>query len=179
MVPEAKTVWAGLEFRKAMLLRNVEPLTEEHMHWKPAPDRVSIAWQLWHIVEVEDNWIRDLILREPLDFPFGRQVREAKGSGDFPPKAELIRYLQRIREQTRQRLEAMTTEDFDREVEDADYGTITVRDVWMGVVTSFAWHAGQVALTAKLIPDSPVETMPFGYWKTSSWSKGKNTDESK
>jgi len=32
-------------------------------------------------------------------------------------------------------------------------------------VTSFAWHAGQIALLAKLLPDTPVSTMEFGYWK--------------
>ena len=36
----------------------------------------------------------------------------------------------------------------------------------IGVVTSFAWHAGQIALTAKLLPDTPVKTMRFEYWKT-------------
>ena len=42
---------------------------------------------------------------------------------------------------------------------------MTVLGVWSGVVTSFAWHAGQIALLAKLLPDTPVSTMEFGYWK--------------
>jgi len=59
--------------------------------------------------------------------------------------------------------------DFVREVQDPDFGKCIVLDIWMGVVTSFAWHAGQIALTAKLIPDTPVTTMKFDYWKTDKW----------
>jgi hypothetical protein len=55
--------------------------------------------------------------------------------------------------------------EFARVVEDPDFGPQTVLDIWMGIVTSFAWHAGQIALTAKLLPDTPVTTMQFDYWK--------------
>ena len=58
MTPHAQAVWSALEFRKPMLIRNVEPLGEDQMCWRPAPGRQSVAWQLWHIAEVEDNWIR-------------------------------------------------------------------------------------------------------------------------
>lgn len=170
MVPEARSIWAGLEFRKPMLQRNVTPLSDEQARWIPGPGRVSIAWQLWHIAEVEDNWVRDLVLNQPGRFPFGRQVREA-GSNDFPSIRDLLSYFEQVRQLTRDRLEATPPGEFDREVEDADYGRITVRDVWAGVVTSFAWHAGQIALTAKLLPDSPIETMQFKYWTSDPWSK--------
>jgi uncharacterized damage-inducible protein DinB len=166
MIDEAKSIWAGLEFRKAMLLRNVEPLSEGQMRWIPAPGRVSIAWQFWHIAEVEENWVGGLVLGEALRFPFGVQVREA-GDDEYPDKAALIDYLHEVRALSRRRLEATTGADLERMVADVDYGAITVREVWAGVVTSFAWHAGQVALTAKLLPHSPVTEMKFGYWKQS------------
>ncbi len=89
MTPEAKAIWSALEFRKPMLLRNIEPLDEPQMHWRPAADRNSIAWQLWHIAEVEDNWIRTLVTGEPLRFPFGVQVRAAT-ENDYPGKAQLL-----------------------------------------------------------------------------------------
>ena len=158
MIDEAKSIWSGLEFRKAMLLRNVEPLSAEQMMWVPGEGRVNIAWQLWHIAEVEDNWVRLLVTGEPLRFPFAKQVREASEETDYPSKDELIAYLQEVREITKGRLEDTSPEEFAREVEDVDFGTLQVRDVWAGVITSFAWHAGQIALTAKLLPDTPVET---------------------
>ena len=164
MVPQARAIWSALEFRKPMLLRNVEPLDEAQMRWRPGPERNSIAWQLWHIAEVEDNWIRLLVTGEPPHFPFGVQVREATDD-DYPDEARLLRYLHDVRALTRSRLEAAAAGDFDREVEDPDFGTLTVLGVWSGVVTSFAWHAGQVALTAKLLPASPVTPMTFRYWQ--------------
>ncbi len=170
MTPHARTIWSGLEFRKPMLLRNVEPLNETQMRWRPHPDRNSIAWQLWHIAEVEDNWIRSLVTGEPLRFPFDVQVRAA-GDEHFPSKRQLIEYLHEVREITRGRLATATAGEFEREVEDPDFGRITVLDIWSGVVTSFAWHAGQIALTAKLLPDTPVDTMKFDYWKTDPWQQ--------
>lgn len=164
MIPQAKMVWAGLEFRMPLLRRNVEPLSEAQMRWIPAPGRVSVAWQLWHIAEVEDNWIRLMVLDEPLHFPFGVQLREAADE-QYPTKEQLLAYIAEIRGITRTRLESMTDADFDREVVDVDYGTQTVRDIWAGVVTSLAWHAGQIAMTAKLIPQTPVTTRKFDYWK--------------
>lgn len=170
MDAKAQAIWSALEFRKPMVLRNIEPLSEQQMRWKPHPQRNSIAWQLWHIAEVEDNWIRDLVTNEPLRFPFGVQVRAA-GVADFPAKQQLLDYFAEVRAITRRRLEAAGPSDFRREVEDKDFGRLTVLDVWSGVVTSFAWHAGQIGLTAKLLPESPVTTMEFGYWKTKNWSE--------
>ncbi len=172
MTPHAQAVWSALEFRKPMLFRNVEPLGEDQMCWRPAPGRQSVAWQLWHIAEVEDNWIRSLVTGEPLRFPFGVQVREAEEQ--YPPKQQLLDYFHEVRGITQARLDAAAAADFDRKVEDPDFGKITVLDVWSGVITSFAWHAGQIALTAKLLPDTPVTTMHFGYWKTDPWQKNPN-----
>ena len=62
MTPAAQAIWSALEFRKPMLLRNVEPLDQQQLLWRPGPGRNSIAWQLWHIAEVEDNWVRSLTM---------------------------------------------------------------------------------------------------------------------
>ena len=32
------------------------------------------------------------------------------------------------------------------------FGTLTVRQVWAGVVTSAAWHAGQIVYVNRLLP---------------------------
>lgn len=165
MIPEAEIIWSALEFRKPMLLRNIEPLSEQQCCWIPAPGRVSISWQLWHIAEVEDIWVREKVLEQPLHFPFGVQVRAAQPD-QIPAKSELINYLHEVRELTRKRLEAIKSyAELCRPVIDEDFGQLMVRDIWSGVITSFAWHAGQIALTAKLIPDTPVATLKFKYWQ--------------
>ncbi len=170
MTPRAEAVWSGLEFRKPMLLRNVEPLDETHLRWRPGPGRSSVAWQLWHIAEVEDNWIRSLVTGEPLRFPFGVQVRAATDE-QYPSRDRLLEYFHDVRAITQARLESAEAPDFRRPVDDPDFGRLTVLDIWSGVVTSFAWHAGQIAMTAKLMPDTPVTTMNFDYWKTDTWQQ--------
>ncbi len=98
------------------------------------------------------------------------QVRAAT-ERDYPSRSQLLDYFREIRTVTRGRLESADAADFDREVEDPDFGRLTVLDVWSGVVTSFAWHAGQIALTAKLLPETPVTTMTFDYWKAEPWQE--------
>ena len=163
MVPTARAIWSALEIRKPMLLRNVEPLDESQLRWRPGPARNSIAWQIWHIAEVEDNWIRATVMREPLRFPFGRPLLETPEEA-WPGGRELLAYLDEVRLVSRERLASSAERDFEVTAEDPDFGTMSVLDVWMGVATSFSWHAGQVALTAKLMPDSPVVSKPFEGW---------------
>ncbi len=164
MIPEAHAILDALEFRMPMLLRNVEPLSEDQLRWIPGENRRSIAWQLWHIAEVEDNWPRMCMLGQPPRFPFGKPLAEASNS-DYSDKLTLLGYLDEVRTITRERLEAHKADDMVRVIHDPDFGDMTVRQLWAGVTTSFAWHAGQVALTAKLIPDTPVHTWTFTGWK--------------
>jgi hypothetical protein len=76
-----------------------------------------------------------------------------RAGSNILPKAELLAYFHEVREISRKRLEATTEADFDKMIHDAHYGLLSGRDVWGGVVTSFAWHAGQIALTNRLMSD--------------------------
>jgi uncharacterized damage-inducible protein DinB len=147
---EAQVVWDSLEFRKPAMLQIVEALSEEQMHWLPPHGRNSIAWQLWHIAEVEDNWVRDRLLGEPRRFPFGPSVLHATRA-QYPPKATLLAYFHEVRELSRQRLEASAEAAFDAIVHDSHFGPLSVGQVWSGVITSFAWHSGQIALMNRLM----------------------------
>jgi uncharacterized damage-inducible protein DinB len=147
---EARVVWASLEFRKPAMLSIVEGLAEEQVHRVPPNGRNSIAWQLWHIAEVEDNWVRDRLRGEPRCYPFGVSVRDATRA-QHPTKARLLAYFQEVRDLSKERLETTTEADFDKMVHDAHCGPLSVREVWGGVITSFAWHAGQIALTNRLM----------------------------
>jgi hypothetical protein len=70
----------------------------------------------------------------------------------YPAKSELLAYFHEVRALTRQRLEEMAEEEFERTIQDGTFGTLTVRQLWGGVVTSFAWHAGQISFLNRLIP---------------------------
>ena len=150
MKAEAKVIWTSLEFRRPELLRLVGPLSADQMSWVPSGGRNSVSWLLWHIAEVEDNWVRNLLLGEDKRYPFGRSVRNAE-AGQHPEKTELLGYFHEVRAMTRQRLEATSDVELGRTVSDDHFGAISVREVWSGVITSFAWHAGQIALMCRLM----------------------------
>ncbi len=166
MIDEAKSIWATLELRVPMFLQNIEPLSDEQMLWLPGEGRKTAAWQLWHIAEVEENWVAEVILdpAEPARFPFGHRLAEVEHDlSKYPPKDELLAYFREVRALTRDRLGRQNEADFAREVSDPDFGPREAREYWAGVTTSFAWHAGQLALTAKLIPGSPVTVQRMKY----------------
>jgi hypothetical protein len=118
---EASAIWANLEFRKPALLRVVEPMSDGQMLWVPPHGRNCVAWLLWHIAEVEDNWVRDLLYAEPKRYPFGGSVRDA-AADPFPSKNELLDYFRDVRGLTQSRLAASSESDFDRSVIDEHFG---------------------------------------------------------
>lgn len=148
---QAKFVWESLEFRTPIMLRIVEPLTEKEMRWLPPNKSNSIAWLVWHIAEVEDNWVRDRVYDQRKRYPFGYSVRSA-ALDQYPAKSELLGYFAEVRVLTKERLEETSEIEFDRVIHDDHFGEISVRQLWGGVVTSCAWHGGQIALTNRLIP---------------------------
>ncbi len=115
-----------------------------------------MAWQLWHIAEVEDNWVLDMVLGRGKRYPFSVSVRDAAPQL-YPEKDQLINYFEEVRNLSRERLETLVEADFERQVTDEDFGQLAVRDVWAGVVTSFAWHCGQIALTKRLMEISTAD----------------------
>jgi hypothetical protein len=151
MNAQATFVWESLEFRTPIMLRIVDPLTEDEMRWLPPNKSNSIAWLVWHIAEVEDNWIRERLYGHPRRDPFGSSVRSA-ALDQYPTKAELLSYFAEVRRLTKQRLEEASEAEFDRMLHDDHFGAISARQLWGGVVTSCAWHGGQIALTNRLIP---------------------------
>jgi uncharacterized damage-inducible protein DinB len=145
-------IWDALEFRTPAMLRIIEPLTQGELEWQPPNDANSIAWLLWHIAEVEDNWIRDRLLGLERRYPFGVSVKSSVRP-PWPSKDELLAYFHEARALSRERLERSTIEDFDRVIIDEHFGRITVRQLWSGVATSGAWHGGQIVYIAnRLVP---------------------------
>ena len=156
MNQSAQTIWDALEFRMPAVLRAVEPLTEEELRWQPPNAANSIGWLLWHIPEVEDNWVRERLLGLPRRFPFGKPVREALPT-EYPEKAALLAYFREVRDLSRDRLEQTTSDELLRIVSDKTWGTITVGQLWCGVATSGAWHGGQIALIANRLLPRPAD----------------------
>jgi uncharacterized damage-inducible protein DinB len=152
MTPQARVIWDALEFRMPAVLAAVAGLTDADVSWQPPNGANSIGWLLWHIAEVEDNWIRAAVLSLPRRYPFGASVKDAAGA-ERPSKDALLDYLYEVLALSQDRLEHTTDDEFDRVVTDDHYGPMTVRQVWAGVATSGAWHGGQIVLLAnRLLP---------------------------
>jgi hypothetical protein len=147
MTARTELIWQALGFRTSALLQAVDGLTEAQLSWSPPNGANSVAWLLWHIAEVEDNWVRDKLYREPPRYPFGSSVRETN-PGAYPGKSALVSYFHEVRSLSRERLERTVDADLDRAVEDDHFGELTVGQVWMGVATSCAWHGGQIVMLA-------------------------------
>ena len=150
--PQAQLIWDGLELRTAAMLGAIDRLDEREFQWQPPNGANSIAWLLWHISEVEDNWVRDRLLSQERRYPFGASVK-ATPQDQFPAKAVLLDYFHDVRALTRTRLAGTSEQSFDAEVLDDHFGRITARQLWAGVVTSGAWHGGQIVIIAnRLLP---------------------------
>lgn len=158
MGPQARVIWDGLEFRTPAVLRSIERLSETELHWQPPNAGNSVAWLLWHIPEVEDNWVRDKLLNLQKRYPFGASVK-ATSRRAWPSKTALVSYFHEVRALTRERLERTREEEFDQMVSDEHFGSITARQVWGGVVTSCAWHGGQIVLIVnRLLPSAGLRS---------------------
>lgn len=151
MTPQARCVWDVLQFRTPPMLSVIEKLADEQMRWQPPNGANSIAWMLWHIAEVEDNWVRDRLYSLAKRYPFGTSVKSALREA-FPAKVELLAYFHEVRQLTKARLEEMPEDAFERSLHDDHYGAITARQLWAGVVTSAAWHGGQIVYVSRLLP---------------------------
>ncbi len=152
MNDQARVIWQTLEFRTPTMLRSFSRLSESQLLWQPPNGANTAAWLLWHIAEVEDNWVRDKVYGQPRRFPFGASVRDA-ATEDYPRKGELLEYFHEVRALSRDRLEGTSEENFNQPVDDEGFGRIDVRSVWIGVATSCSWHGGQLVLLAnRLIP---------------------------
>jgi hypothetical protein len=155
--PQARVIWDSLEFRTPAVLRSIEPLSESQLLWPPPNAGNSVAWLLWHIPEVEDNWVRDRLVNLPKRYPFGASVKATSGR-EQPSKTALVSYFHEVRALTKERLERTPEEEFDRTISDEHFGSITVRQVWGGVVTSCAWHGGQIVfIVNRLLPSAVAD----------------------
>jgi len=87
----------------------------------------------------------------PRRYPFGASIKSTP-LRQFPSKPELLAYFHEVRTLTKERLAQTLENEFDRTIQDEHYGRLTVRQVWAGVVTSAAWHGGQIVYVNRLLP---------------------------
>ena len=74
-------MWDALTFRTAATLRVIDNLSDEQLCWLRPGAVNSVGWLIWHIAEVEDNWIREKVLKLPKRYPFGTSAKAQPPDG--------------------------------------------------------------------------------------------------
>ncbi|OGO05448.1 MAG: hypothetical protein A2Y60_02870 [Chloroflexi bacterium RBG_13_54_9] len=96
------------------ILQDIQPLTPEHLAWRPAPQANPIGFLFWHFVRTEDNLVRRLQgessiwQAEGWDRKFGLPAQD-QGTGfatdqvtqlSLPPLAEFMPYAEKVMNNT-------------------------------------------------------------------------------
>ncbi len=151
----------GLDEYLTDLKMALDGLTPAELYWQPSPNANHIAWLVWHMARVEDNWYSIYIgPSEPVWVTGGYCTRfrlpaVGNGSGtstedvaEFPvlPMDEVLEYFDAVRARTLEVLDSLTEEDLSR-TRHRDRVDLPPTVAWvMGhVLIEQGQHLGQVA----------------------------------
>lgn len=106
-------------------VRSVADLTVEELNRQPSARAHSIGWDIWHVVRTADNVVcfvfdreQPVWLRDGFDARFGLpKVAQGTGMTDeearalrFPPPADLVAYIEAVRDHLVPKIAAMSEE---------------------------------------------------------------------
>ena len=147
------------------LKQKLEGLTEAEVQWQAALDTNTIAWLVWHMAKVEDNWINVRIAGGEGVWDSGKWAErtgisvESNGYGQVMdevrsmpnvPISELIAYYDAVREASFEAIDGKTDADMSNEI-DLGRGPITWSWILGHVMVEESQHLGQVALIRGMI----------------------------
>jgi uncharacterized damage-inducible protein DinB len=159
-------VRSGLEEYTQHLKRAVEGLSPAELRWQPSLNSNHINWLVWHIARVEDNWMNSRIANTDTVWTSGGWrdrfgvESEAGGYGDtveivasFPQieMADLLAYLDAVRQRTLQVLGNLTDDDLATTRAAPRREPKTVTWILGHVLTENSQHVGQIAYIRGLI----------------------------
>lgn len=146
----------------------IEDLTVAELNYLPAQERAnSIGWDIWHVARTADNVVffvfdreQPVWLRDGYDQRFGLP-RVAQGTGmageearglRFPPAAELIEYLEAVKDAVVAKVGAMSDAELAETVLLRPWGERTKADhIMQTLVAHGADHFGRVILARALM----------------------------
>jgi hypothetical protein len=152
------------------MVRAVESLTREQLHFRPSEHSNSVGWEAWHVFRTADNIIHFVFQRErPLWLTQGLNEawnlpRVEQGTGMepevahalvFPEPAELARYGRDVRDAIVPRIEAMTDDELQTITLVRPWGEIPRQEaIGQTIIAHASGHLGQVS-TARAILGKP------------------------
>ena len=155
-----EAIQSGLEEYLQALHRAVAGLTPAEVRWQPTPHTNHIAWLVWHIARVEDNWVSrlrqgppvwqtegwaDRFHMDPASGGAGQTMEEVRAMPEIP-LTDLLAYFDAVRAVTRHYLDQATDVDLSQAYPHARLGTITGAWIVGHILVEESQHVGQVAL---------------------------------
>ncbi len=154
------------------LLRELEPLTAEHLYYAPIPGATTIAFIAWHITRTLDDAVHDTIPVKPgptiwaaqgFHQKFGSSPEEGTGTGytaeqvgEFRPSLELLReYAAEVGPTIPAAFENMTDDDLDRVMDQERPDRTLARRLQTFVIGHTFYHLGEIRYVKGL------QGMPF------------------
>ena len=158
-------VKSGMSEYLVDLKTKLEGLTEAEIYWHATLGSNSIAWLVWHMAKVEDNWSIVRIAGGEGVWDSGNWAErtgisvESNGYGQVMdevrsmpnvPISELIAYYDAVREASFEAIDGKTDADMSNEI-DLGRGPITWSWILGHVMVEESQHLGQVALIRGMI----------------------------
>jgi uncharacterized damage-inducible protein DinB len=155
-----EAIQSGLEEYWQALKRAIEGLTPTEIRWQPTPHTNHIAWLVWHMARVEDNWVSrlrrgptiwqvdgwaDRFHMDPTSGGAGQTMAEVRAMPEIP-LPDLMAYFDAVRAVTRHYLAQATEADLAQEYPHPRVGLRTGTWIIGHILVEESQHVGQVAL---------------------------------
>ena len=133
---------------RTRLTNQLPALKDQDLSRKLHPASNSIGFLLQHIAEVEQLFAKNV---------FGLDIRVVantigKGihdSGKFTDRTTLLVLLKKSSELLQEAIAKQNTEDWQKTVTTAEFGTVTKAEALSRIISHTAYHAGQIAIILK------------------------------
>ncbi len=151
----------GFEACLQTLKRAVEDLTPTEARWQPTVHTNHIAWLVWHMARVEDQWVNrhlrrttevwiadgwaDRFCMPPESHGFGQTMEDVRAMPEIP-LTDLLAYFDAVRAVTRRYLAQATDADLAREYAHPHLGARMGSWIVGHLLIEVSQHVGQVAL---------------------------------
>jgi hypothetical protein len=155
-----EAIQSGLEEYLQALKRALEGLTPTEIRWQATPHTNHIAWLVWHMARVEDNWVSrlwrgptvwqadgwaDRFHMDPTSGGAGQTMEEVRAMPAIP-LPDLMAYFDVVRAVPRHYLEQATEADLAQEYPHSRVGPRTGTWIVGPILVEESQHTGQVAL---------------------------------
>ena len=159
MNPTLKVLYDNLETHLKWIERCLERLPEAALWKRPRPGLNSVGNLCLHLAGNESHY---------LGFGVGKIAYKRDRSGEFTAdggtgKEDLLGRLRESRRRTREVLESLRAEDFDRPIEIDHPPDSTVLRIVAHVVEHYAYHTGQIVLLTRLLQEGEERLLDWSH----------------